>query len=189
MKKNVLMLMVVMGLTLIAGGLNAQNVAHLNYQEIIQMMPEYEVAYTEYEVYKQSLDDELKSIENEIRTVTEKYQTEASKVSPNTAKLQVYAGQVNSMEQLYQQTQMQNQDSLNNKMAELVTPIKEKIEKVVAEIAKAKGYTHVFDTGSTLMLYADPAYDLSDQVKTKLGLKAKPTANPAAGNKTTPGKG
>jgi hypothetical protein len=66
-------------------------------------------------------------------------------------------------------------------MAELVAPIKKRVEEVVAEIAKEKGYTHVIDNSYGMLIYADEEHNLDKAVKTKLNIQDKPAANPGAG--------
>jgi outer membrane protein len=156
-------------------------VAHLNYQEIIQLMPEYKTASAEYELYREALEDQLKEIEAEAMNVNTKYQAESQKAQPSQVRLKSYASQLEMLQQDYQLKQQSIQDSLTFRMNELVAPIKEKIEKVVAQIAKEKGYTHVFDSSVVYMLYSDPAHDLTALVKTRLGIKEKPAVNPGIG--------
>jgi outer membrane protein len=159
----------------------AQKVAHLNFQEIIILMPEYKTASTEYELYQSSLEDELKSIETEAMALNKKYEEESKKPAPSQTKLKLYAQSLENMQQSYQEMQQSIQDSLKAKMAELVAPIKKKIEAVVADIAKEKGYSHVLDNSYGMLIYADEEHNLDKAVKDRLKIVEKPTTNPGAG--------
>lgn len=170
---------------LFAGAANAQKVGHVNFQGIIQAMPEYKTASDEYELYKQSLEDDLKMIESEGASITKKYELESKKPAPNQTRMQLYARQLEDLQLQYQQKQQSIQDSLSAKMSELIAPIKEKVEAAVAEVAKEKGYTHVIDNTYGTLVYADEAYNLEEAVKAKLNIKEKPAANPGAGKPVT----
>lgn len=166
---------------LFAGTANAQKVGHVNFQGIIQAMPEYKTASDEYELYKQSLEDDLKMIESEGASITKKYELESKKPAPNQTRMQLYARQLEDLQLQYQQKQQSIQDSLSAKMSELIAPIKAKVETAVAEVAKAQGYTHVIDNTYGTLVYADEAFNLEEAVKAKLNIKEKPAANPGAG--------
>jgi len=169
----------------------AQKIGHLNFQNIIQAMPEYKTASDEYELYKQSLDDELKAIEAEALAINKKLELESKKPVPNQTRIKIWSQQIESMQYEYQAMQQSIQDSLSAKMNELVAPIKKKVEEAVAEIAKEKGFTHVIDNSYGQLIYADEEYNLEAAVKAKLNIKDKPLANPGAGKPGTgmPGAG
>jgi len=61
---------------------------------------------------------------------------------------------------------------LYKKREELVKPIQEQILKAIKEISVEGSYAVIFDTSAgSNILFANPRYDLSDQVLQKLGYK------------------
>lgn len=168
---------------------NAQQIAHINYQEIVQLMPEYKTASTEYEIYKQSLEDVLAELQTKYENLQKNLDKESKAPAPSQARIKLISQKMELTLAEYQQKQAEIQDSLNAKMYELVEPIKKKVADAVAEVAKEKGYTHVIDNSTGTLVYADPAYDLSEAVKAKLGIKDKPTSNSAAGKPKPIGTG
>ena len=61
---------------------------------------------------------------------------------------------------------------LFKKREELVKPIQDEILRVIKEIALDGNYTFIFDTASGgSILFANPRFDISDQVLEKLGFK------------------
>ncbi len=61
---------------------------------------------------------------------------------------------------------------LFKKREELVKPIQDEILKAIKEIALDGSYAVIFDTaGGGNILFANPKYDLSDEVLEKLGYK------------------
>lgn len=160
---------------------NAQKVAHLNFQELVTLMPEYQNAATEYELYQADLEDQLKSIENDAMAKQKLYEAETKKPAPSKLRLTAYERDIQNLQQEYGMMQQTIQDSLKAKMADLVAPIRKKVEEAVAAIAKEQGYSHVIDNTYGTLIYADPLFDISELVKKKLNIKAKPVANPGAG--------
>lgn len=167
--------------------LKAQSkVGHVNFQEIILLMPEYTMAATEYDIYQAALEDNLKQKEAQIMEVQKSYQMESQKKpAPNKTKLDIYMQLNETYQQEYQMMQQSTQDSLKAKMAELVAPIKKMVEAAVAEVAKEKGYSHVIDNSYGTLIYADEADNMDAAVKAKLKIKEKPVANPGAGRTST----
>ena len=82
-------------------------------------------------------------------------------------------------------------NSLQQRMKNLRDVLLEEITKVVNDIAKRKGATLALDkSGPTLfgipgVLYADPAYEITEEVLKEIN-KDKPAGTPAAANSGTP---
>ncbi len=66
--------------------------------------------------------------------------------------------------------QNEMQQKLAEKEQELLTPILDRINTAIQEIAKSEGYAYIFDLSSGAILYADESLDLTQKVKAKLGL-------------------
>jgi outer membrane protein len=167
----------------------AQQVAHINYMDVVQMMPEYAKASAAYEIYKQSQEDVLAELQMRYEGYQKSLEKESSAPVPNQTRIKIISQKMQITLEEYQQKQVEIQDSLNAKMYELVDPIKKRVADVVAEVAKEKGYTHVIDNSSGTLIYADPAHDITEIVKAKLGIKDKPTSNSAAGKPKPIGTG
>jgi len=186
MKTSILSVAILLLSFIHPNAVKAQKVGHLNFQEIVTLMPEYKTASAEYDLYQASLEDQLKAIESEAVAIQKKYEAETKKPVPNQARLKIYAQNLEMMQANYQEMQQSIQDSLRAKMSELVAPIRKKVEEAVAEIAKANGYSHVIDNSQGILIYADEANSLDKLVKEKLNIKDKPAVNPGAGR---PGMG
>jgi len=60
---------------------------------------------------------------------------------------------------------------LFKKREELVKPIQDRVFTVIDEYAKERGYAFVFDVaGSMTIIYADPKWDLNEEIMQKLGI-------------------
>jgi outer membrane protein len=160
---------------------NAQKVGHVNFQSIVQALPDYKTADTEYQVYSQTLEDDLKFIETEYTSSLEKLNEEQSKPQPNATKVKIHTATVQKLQMDYQETQQVNQEKLREKLAELTQPLTEKVSNAVSEVAKEKGYSHVIDNSYGTLIYADDAHSLDKAVKAKLKIVDTPVVNPGAG--------
>lgn len=159
----------------------AQNVAHINYMEIVQLMPSYMTASSEYDIYQQSWMEVLSELEKKYLDDQANYEKEQAKPVPNQTKMRILLSNMEKTQADYQEMSRIMQDSLQQKMMKLVEPIKKEVAEAVAAVAKEKGYSHVIDNSEGILIYADPAHDISEAVKAKLGIKEKPTSNSAAG--------
>ncbi len=63
-------------------------------------------------------------------------------------------------------------DDLAKKREELYKPILDRVNKAMQDVATENGYLMVFDSSTQVLLYADPSLDVTNLVKTKLGIPA-----------------
>ena len=69
-----------------------------------------------------------------------------------------------------QRTRFGKDGDLFKKRQEFVKPIQEKIYNAIQDIATSNNYAVIFDKGGSLsILFANPKYDISDEVLDKLG--------------------
>jgi outer membrane protein len=60
---------------------------------------------------------------------------------------------------------------LFKKREELVKPIQDRVFTAIQEYAKDRGFAFVFDVaGDMTIVYADPKWDINDQIMQKLGI-------------------
>ena len=67
--------------------------------------------------------------------------------------------------------QQKAQDDLVAKEQLLLQPIIDRAKELIAEVAKEKGYSYVFDTGQGGILYFEDSDDILPDVKKKLGIE------------------
>lgn len=174
MKKNIIKSLSLIALLLVFTQTNAQKVGHLNFQKIIELLPEFQTASDEYQLFQASLEDELSQIEVEAKKTQNLIEVEQKKPQPSPTKLKLLAQKMEKHQQSYQELSQSIQENLKEKYNELVEPLKEKVSKAVEEVAKENGFTHVIDNTFGTLIYADEKFDLETLVKTKLNLKDKP---------------
>ena len=86
-----------------------------------------------------------------------------------------------------QSFQQNSEGALQRKQQELLAPVMDKIQGAIDEVAKANGYTHVFNSdagyGTTPVILVAPESDnITSLVFKQLGVEEPATAAPAANN-------
>ncbi len=141
-------------------------VAHLNFDELISVMPKTKALEADLEKLKKNYDEEIKVADAALKTKLTKYNEEAK--SQTQAENQKRAQEVQAEEQkIYSSIQAANED-LQQRKVEGLNPIIEEARKAVTAVAKEKGFAYVIDAST--LLVADGT-DLMADVKAKLGIK------------------
>ena len=154
-------------LLLLCSGLNAQKIAHLDYDSLLRMMPETKLATDAANAYLASLDAELTAMQTELQKKAQTYE------SDNTAGEFLKASRLKELEQLQkrmEEFQTQARQDYSRRQAELTTPIMEKATAAIKLVAKELGYKYVLDNTkrSTFVLYSEESDNILMQVKKKL---------------------
>lgn len=136
---------------------------------IISKMPELAQSQEALKVYNEDLEkqltDKIAVYEAALKTANESFTT-LSDEAKNTKQAELTA-----MESDIQKFRQNGAQLIQLKQSELLNPLYQKISTAVAEVAKAQAYTQVLTIGNNQNLaYADPAYDLTTAVMTKLGI-------------------
>ena len=161
---------VVIAFVLIASSLvsQAQQVAHINSEELVASMPETKATQNEMKSIGQNYDTEYKAQANALQAKLQKYQAEsATKTNEENGKRQEEVGEIQKKLQLYLRTA---QEELQKKEFDLLKPIIEKAQKAIQDVAKEKGVKYVMDSSPGKGLIVFEGEDLLSAVKTKLGM-------------------
>jgi outer membrane protein len=142
---------------------------HINRDEIIMAMPEYDTAMKQYNAFGQELSNALELMQVEYNNKLDKYQQEMKNLTDivKANKEQELSDMLNRINTFQQGAQTKMQD----KQSELISPIVEKANKAITDVAKEGGFIYIYDARS--LVYFDPAksVDITAMVKTKLGVK------------------
>lgn len=183
MRKLINAFVVGAGLLLTANVANAQQkLAHLNSAIIIEAMPEVKTARATLETYQKAKQADIEKMIAEYQTKLkaaqdkEKTMSEANKEAVGK-ELQVMGAELQDLEKRITDARTKAQQELETKNAELFNPIQVKADAAIKAVSKEKGFAYVFDTANQALIYWDGGDDITDLVKTKLGI-AK-TAAPA----------
>lgn len=143
-------------------------IGHLYSEAILIAMPE------RLAIEKQ-LSDLTKQLENEVQNKYKEYQTKYERVLTDTtlseAAQEALVNQLSQLEVSIQKLQVESQQVILAKREELYIPLYDKINKAIARVAKARGYTYIIDGSQGTLVYGLDSYDITPLVKRELGLK------------------
>jgi len=144
---------------------------HINSDELIQAMPEYDSATVKLEKYRKELVNALELMSVELNNKNDVYQKE-NKTYSDIVK-QTKEQELVDMQKRIQDFQNNAQTQLQNKQTEVFQPIYTKVDKAIKDVGKENGFFYVFDVAKGALLYFDEAKSINVMplVKTKLGLK------------------
>lgn len=178
--KKVLKLTLAVLLVMSSTSLFAQKFGRINSQEIFATMPETKEADTQLQAYAQELSAQIETLQVEFNTKYQDYQK--NEATMNESVKQLKNKELMDIDNRIREYQQIAQQEMLKKQEELLAPIREKITSTINEIAKAGGYTFVYDTTAGAMVYIDEATvtDLGPAVRAKLGIAENATAAAAA---------
>lgn len=154
--------------------IQAQKTANIDLDSLISLMPEAIEAKKASDEHLKMLQNQVIAMENELQQKYNDYQTNAATYSDLVKKTKEQ--EISDLNKRVQDFQMQAQQELQNKNTELAQPIYEKAKKAIKEVAVEKGYKYVLDTSQGFVLYSEPADDIFNDVKKKLGITGAATA-------------
>lgn len=190
MKKNLVMAFA--ATTLLVGGLNAQaqgqsatttptttapagplKLGYTNIDYVLSKTPEAKDIQNQLTIQRTQSENELKRMQKELEDKYGAYEKGATQMSDVIRKdreteLQGLQGRIQEFGRTAEQ-------SLQGKYQQLVNPVVQKIQKAIDEVAKAEGYTYIFnlDAGANtipILLVAPEGNNITDSVLRKMGI-------------------
>ncbi|MDR1113086.1 MAG: OmpH family outer membrane protein [Bacteroidales bacterium] len=156
-------------LLLLPAAMFAQNkvkFGHVNYGDMIKLMPGVDTAEKVLQTYQAELQVVGEGMYKEFQEKTDAYQRMQD---VSAAVMKIKEDELRSMYERLQQYSQSMQVDLQNKQLELLKPFQDKLLGAIKEVAKAENFTYIFDT-STLTYY-ETGEDIAPKVKLKLGIK------------------
>ena len=141
---------------------------HIDYGEVIRLIPGVDTAQTALEAFTKEFQDEGEILASEFRKMQEQFEnlTNDPNTSPNILKIKQ-----DELQTLYKRIEdfsEMMQIEVQNKQIELLKPFQEQLTEAIAVVAKAENIIYVFDI-STLLYHKD-GKDIAQQVKKVLGI-------------------
>ncbi|MFD0792803.1 OmpH family outer membrane protein [Mucilaginibacter litoreus] len=170
MKKLFKVALVAAGMLFAGNFAQAQSkIGHINFSQLIDMMPETKTIKSQLDIYQKQFIDQLTTMNGEYRTKGEAYQTKRATMTD--AQRTAAEGELQDIAKRMQDYQTSSQQKVEDKQRELGKPLIDKARGAVEQVAKEKGYGYVLDTTNEYLVVSPAADDLMPAVKTKLGLK------------------
>jgi len=127
--------------------------AHVNFSELVQLMPEADTARETMAASQKEANDTFQSMYEEYQTKLKAYQQNAEKWTATIR--QDKEKELTSIQQRLEEFQQSISQELQQQQQQLLAPIQQKANETLSKLAKEGGYIYVFDISSAL--YIDPA--------------------------------
>ena len=148
----------------------AQKFGHVNTQEIIQAMPEFNTAKAELEKLTQQYEADLKQMQDELQKKGEAFEKEEATLPENIK--QRRNQELQDLYQRIQQTYQDNQQALQKAQQEKMQTITNKVLDAIKAVGQEGGYVYIMEMGAGIPYISTTlSTDVTSQVKTKIGLK------------------
>jgi outer membrane protein len=151
----------------------AQNMkfGHINSDELIQALPEFDSANVKLEKFRKELVNALELMSVELNNKNDAYNKESKNLTEIVK--QTKEQELIDMNRRIQEFQTNAQTQLQNKQVELFQPVYAKVDKAVKDVGKENGFVYVFDIAKGSLLYFDEtkSTNVMALAKAKLGLK------------------
>lgn len=149
----------------------AQKYGHLNYGNVLTLMPEVKQADAQLEVFQKELVSKGERMAVEFRGNVAKFMTEQQSGILSPKEQQTKREALEKEQVAIEAYEQEIQRQVNLKREELLKPLTDKLDKAIEAVAKANGFTLVFDTGAfNAVLFGDESIDLFPMVKKELGV-------------------
>ncbi len=152
----------------------SMRIGYTNLERVLQLMPEAQTADSQLRAYQVSL---MQPIQQKQALLEKQYQTfidlqQKGLLAPIEAEQR--QKELLKLNEEIQRLQMQAEEKLYAKRAEIFQPISDKLQKVIDELAQEEGYDYILNnsnaTGVALILHAPKEHDVTKQLLKRLGV-------------------
>ena len=171
--KKFIIVIAAMGLAFTAANAQSYKFAHVNYQELVYLVPEADSTRAQMNSASQEAQETLQAMAQEFDTKYAQYEQKANEWTP--AIRQSKERELSEIQSRIQDFQQSIQQELRQLENQLMSPIYQKVQETVNSLAKAGGYIYVFDSTSLLYIDAAQSTDLTPEARTTLGIPADKT--------------
>jgi outer membrane protein len=144
---------------------------HVNSEELIQALPEFDSANVKLEKFRKELINYLELMSVELNNKSDAYNKESKNLTDLVK--QTKEQELIDMNRKIQEFQTNAQTQLQEKQVELFQPIYAKVDKAIKDLGKENGFVYIFDIAKGGLVYFDETRSTNVMVlaKAKLGIK------------------
>ena len=173
MKKFLVIAAIALMATLTGQNVLAQSFkfGHINSDELIKAMPEYDTATVKLEKVRKDLVNALELMQVELNNKADAYNKEIKNLTDLVK--QTKEQELQDMQKRIQDFQTNAQTQFEDQRSALFQPVMAKADKAIKEVGKEGSFTYIFDVAKGQLVYFDEtkSTNIMALVKTKLGLK------------------
>ena len=161
---------VLIAVALVAGiALQAQpKFAHVNFPELVQLMPEADQARATMAASSKEAQETLQAMQEEINNKYSQYEQKVSTWSP--AIRESKEKELTDLNRRAQEFYQNIQQELQQQQEQLMAPIYKKAQETVNKLAKEAGYVFVFDRSSVLYIDEAQSEDITAAARKALSI-------------------
>jgi len=157
-------------LALISLTANAQRIAYVNVNEILESIDEYQAAQNELDRMANQWRQEIAQEYDKIKGMYNRYQAEQVLLSEETRRQreeEIMAKEKEVREM--QKNRFGPEGELFKSRQDLVRPIQDRVYTAIQDYANERGYDFIFDkAGGAGIIFSNPEYDKTEDVIKKL---------------------
>ncbi len=144
---------------------------HMNSQDVILAMPEYETTQAELAALDKKYSEELQRTQEEFNRKYKEFQREAETLPANIAERR--QKELQDMYQRQEQFQQDAYQGMQEAQNNLMMPIYQKLDDAIKSVGQAEGLIYIFDIVRTQIPYINESMssDVTDKVKAQLGIR------------------
>lgn len=142
--------------------------AHVNYTELIQLMPEADEARAAMEASNKEVQETYAAMVEEYNTKYATYQQKQSTWTP--AIRETKEKEIQGIVTRIQEFEQSIQTELQQQQQQLMAPIQKKANDTVKALAKEGGYVYVFDVNTPLYIDDTQSVDLTPAARKTLNI-------------------
>ncbi len=173
MKKVTCIIVAVIFVSLLAPRAGAQSFkfAHINSDELVRAMPEWDSANVKLEKLRKDLVNNLELMSVELNNKNDSYNKESKTLTDIVR--QSKEQEIIDLNRRIQEFQTNAQQQLQDEQMKLFQPIYTKADKAIKDVGKENGFIYVLDVSKGSLLYFDEtkSTNILSLVKAKLNLK------------------
>ncbi len=145
-------------------------IAYINSAVLLQSMPERINADSALAKYTRTFQEQIEIMTKEFQTKLQQFQ--AGEKTMTEAMKEVKTKELQDLQTRIESTQQSAQEKIQTKKQDLYTPILEKADKAIKDVAKEKNYDYIFDINSQGgIVFSKEEFDITAIVKAKMGIK------------------
>jgi outer membrane protein len=153
---------------LFATAVNAQSIAFVDFQGVVEGLPEYPTVQQKSQAYAQQLQADLQEMMTEFQAEATKLQEDEKSGTLTSLTLQSRVKELQEMENRIVEFERDMGQDYQRKQQELLQPLIDKVRAAVDAVSAEEGVTYVLEKSSILSI--NGGTDLTPKVRANLGL-------------------
>jgi len=170
--KHILSIIIVIAITGLAASVNAQKplkIGHINSNDLLEIMPGIDTAEALLKDVATNIEKQFELMKSEYNTKLEEYMASEEKMTD--LEKEMAAEELQDLQNRIDKFRTKAQENLDMQKEKIYSPILEKAQTAIDEVAEEYGFNYIFDTGYGILLYFDKGEDIMPLVKKKLGIE------------------